>query len=279
MSEDNIAEDLSLHDDSVLREREAFRLVIAKQSDRKLGDELKLACDRILNRNENLESQLLEVRRENEELSNFTHILAHDLRAPIKHLHNLCKMIQMDDETRLSPMSLAFLTKMEQQSSNLHDLINNLRELSKQSLGALTREAVDLNDVLDDVMVLYADLIEEKKAQIHREKLDVIQASPPLMWQLFDNLFRNALKHGAHALTLDISSEKFADQCRIVFCNTAENAVELSESYFNFGAGGVGGSTGIGLFICKRIVDLHGGVIEARSTNTQFEIHITLKEV
>lgn len=217
---------------------------------------------------------------ENSELSQFAHILSHDLRAPIRNMNNLAMMIAQDEENILSQTSKKCLENLQFQAKNLSRLISDLREISKQNLGNLAMDSVSTGDVLLHVLENYDTEMRQRAVKLTHDKMPYIYANPQLVWQLFDNLIRNALKHGSQPLLIHIQGRKTKTGSYFLFENSYENASNLDERIFEFSpkSDGFIKSTGLGLHICKKIVTLHRGRIFYQAEADKFQIHVYLEE-
>ncbi len=227
-----------------------------------------------------LQSRLQNLQREYEELQQFSHILSHDLRAPIKNINNLAAMIALDKQSQLSAQASGFLSKLQSQSQNLHRLINDLREISKQNLNNLALEQTNTNAILDQIIEQYQNELTQMQAQIHRQSLPNIFANPQLIWQLLDNLLRNAIKHGQAPLIIEIHATPIAKGTQFTFANNVQNSTQIEGNIFSFSHDHEpkNTSTGLGLFICKKIVHIHGGEITANLQGEKFEITFSIEE-
>jgi signal transduction histidine kinase len=171
---------------------------------------------------------------------------------------------------------------MKAAAGRMQKLINDLLTFSRVTTKAQPFEAIDLNEVVHDVLIDLETRIETSGGTVQTSPLPTIEADPMQMRQLFQNLLSNALKfkrEGVHpqvtvtSLTEggDNGSAEDAASVRIV---VSDNGIGFDEKYldriFNVfqrlhGRGTYEG-TGIGLAVCRKIVERHGGGITARST-------------
>jgi light-regulated signal transduction histidine kinase (bacteriophytochrome) len=170
----------------------------------------------------------------------------------------------------------------------MRKLIDDLLTYSKVGIKSLTFEKTDLNRVVQDVISDLELKIAEMGAEMKRVELPIIDADPSQMRQLFQNLISNALKfvHPNISPQVKIECEIKQNQCTI---SVVDNGIGFEEKYLDqiftifqrlHGKHEYEG-TGVGLAICRRIVERHGGSITAKSSpdrGTRFLIHLPLRQ-
>lgn len=232
-----------------------------------------------------LENKVRELDRSNKELEEFAYIASHDLQEPLRKITSFSERLKEKLPRDLEPDVQLYLNRMLAATENMRTLIDNLLEFSRTSRNKEPFSKVDLNNILAEVKADLELKIEESGAKIESEKLPVIDGIPMQMRQLFTNLFTNAIKF------------KKPDQHPhiIIRCaNLSEEEREMhhlrpNTTYYNITVGdeGIGfeqefaqkifqifqrlhgkaeyPGSGIGLAICKKIVDNHCGHIYAES--------------
>lgn len=208
--------------------------------------------------------------RSNQELSQFAHIASHDLQEPARKIATYAGLLEelpgMDARAR------NYLGKMVIASNRMQKLVRDVLSYSALSRQGPGYEPVDLHQIVEDVVSELDLLVEQKSAIIRLEALPTIDAIPLQMSQLFGNLLSNALKYAVagrppiisvscHAEGQDFHigvsdngigfDQKYADQIFSIFKRLHRN-----DQY---------GGTGIGLAMCKRIIENHKGSIAAIS--------------
>jgi len=249
--------------------------VLESMVDKRTG-ELRSANEKL-----NVQNDLLE--RKNAELNSFTFIASHDLKEPLRKIEIYTNKIIRADEDHLTEDGKNNLRKVSdsiQRMKNLIDSIFSYAQIEQE----LEYEKTDLAQIAADALNNLSEKVQEKNARIDIDELPVINAVPEQMEQLFTNLISNSLKYtqpGKSPL-IEIKSEKqFAengDNCwKIIFSDNGIGFDELyKEKIFQIFQRAHSKSqypgTGIGLAICRKIVENHHGHITAKSVPGQGSI-------
>jgi hypothetical protein len=154
----------------------------------------------------------------------------------------------------------------------MQTLIRGVLSYSVLSRATNAFEPVDLNKILSEVLAEFDLLIEQSQAQIRCQPLPTIDAIPLQMTQLFSNLLSNALKYtrsGSHPI-VTITCRKEESHYYIDFTDNGigfaqEHAEQIFSIFKRLHRKNEFGGTGIGLAMCKKIVENHHGQIFARS--------------
>jgi len=232
-----------------------------------------------------LEIRVQQLDRSNRELQQFAYVASHDLQEPLRKIMSFGERLNRKYDELLSGEGKEYITRMNNAAKRMEMLINDLLSFSKVTQTDQKFEPMNLNDVIADVLA-DMDTVERTKAQIKLlDTLPVIESIPSQMRQLFQNLLNNALKF-AH----DSRPPKVKLSCSIVagvdlpkkyallpdneYCiiKIKDNGIGFeqnnSERIFTIfqrlhGRSEYSGS-GVGLAICKKIVDNHQGAIFAK---------------
>jgi PAS domain S-box-containing protein len=226
------------------------------------------------------------LRRTNAELSQFAYITSHDLQEPARKIRTFIEMLSNSLGDDINGRAKTFLTKIELASTRMLTLIRDVLAFSQLSEYSFEFRNVDLNEVLSEVKNDFELLLEQKDCTIEADTLPVIQAIPVQMSQLFSNLVSNALKFSQpgnrNCLYIHVT---FPDQdtladfvqlksacyyCRLDFIDSGigfnqNNAIQIFDIFQRLHSRSEYQGTGIGLAMCKKIVENHGGVIFATS--------------
>jgi len=227
-------------------------------------------------RQETLNKSARELERSNQELAQFAYTASHDLQEPLRKVQTFGERLAANYADVLDSRGLDYLERMQDAAVRMQQLIQDLLVLSRVSTRAQPYTSVDLTAVLHYVLEDLETRIEEKQAAITTSDLPTIQADPTQMRQLFQNLVGNALKFSGSESPPHIiigvqpqpdNNEKFLT----IFVQ--DNGIGFDEKYTDLifspfqrlhGRNEYEGS-GVGLAICKRIVDRHNGRITAHS--------------
>ncbi len=220
--------------------------------------------------------------KSNAELEQFAYVTSHDLQEPLRKIQIFSGMVA--DQFAETPGAGKYLEKIANSARRMNDLIRNLLDYSRISNAATIFHKVDLKDILSAIMIDFELLIEQKKAEITIENLEVIEAVPLQMNQLFYNLIGNALKFTRKNVvpTVTVKGERLHSAYRPKFpelnmeeeyfkIEVRDNGIGFNQDYANqiftifqrLNDNSVYGGYGIGLAICKKIIDNHKGFIYA----------------
>jgi signal transduction histidine kinase len=226
----------------------------------------------------------------NERLRDFAGIVSHDLKTPLRKISTYLELIQeeMREENSENNLSL-YLTKTKKATGKMGDLIDQLLTFSSLDDGQFVKVQCNLQQVVEDVIESLEPSIRETSARVEVGTLPTIQAVPFQMNQLFQNLLGNSLKFCRSDLApiVEISSERIKEgNNSIARIRIEDNCIgfknEFSEKIFTvftrLQPNKYEGS-GLGLSICKKIVENHGGSISVTSSEnagTTFTIDLPI---
>jgi PAS domain S-box-containing protein len=239
---------------------------------------------RALNRSLDLRNK--ELQAKNEELASFSFIASHDLREPLRKIHTFSDWLLQSEREHLTETGKNYLDRMAASVKRMDRLINDVLVLTKLQTLPLTPEAVDLNALVNTVKAELAQSIRQTKTTLESDALPVITGDRAQLQHLLQNLLSNAItfqKPGntpvvaittrtvtateAMALGLD-ANRSYARIC------VADNGIGFDKSYEHkifqifqrLHARSEYEGTGIGLTICKKVIENHKGTITADST-------------
>ncbi|AUC85648.1 histidine kinase [Polaribacter sp. ALD11] len=247
-----------------------------------------------------LEERNLELERNNKELSSFNHVASHDLQEPLRKIQTFISRLEDKEAINLSERGNLYLERIKISSTRMRLLIDDLLQFSRTNKSEEVLEVTNMNILLENAKQELAEIISEKGAKITSDTIPVMTVIPFQIQQLFINLIGNSLKYSRTdtVLKIDISYSKVnADDItklkkpkynyyhRITFSDNgigfnqeyAENIFILFSRLHNKNEYS---GTGIGLSICKKIVENHQGYIYAEgklNIGAIFEVFIPLK--
>ena len=226
-----------------------------------------------------------ELMRSNSELEQFAYVASHDLREPLRKMQSYTELLAQRCDGKLDAKASKYMASIVNASSRMQELISDLLSYSRVGRGELVVEPTNLNQVLERVLDTLRVSINKNNAEVTVEQLPTVSAHPRQMEQLFQNLIANAIKFRGEAAPVVEVTAKLQDQW--VIC-VADNGIGIDPKYTErvfaifqrlHGRGKYEG-TGIGLAICKKIIERHGGKIWVESEpgkGTAF--YFTLKSV
>jgi two-component system CheB/CheR fusion protein len=255
---------------------------------KKSFDDLKITSTQLAFSNEKLEQSNLD-------LMQFASIASHDLKEPLRKIQAFGNILQTRVANKLDEEDRNYFQRIIKASNRMQTLIEDVLTLSKLSNNELSYEKVDLNatiaQILDDIEIS----IREKNAIVNVEELPMIEAVPGQMHQLFQNLISNALKFNENkqpciSITMQevgqiLNGRKNQFTCIRVQDNGIGFDEEFKEKIFGIFQrlnGQKYTGSGIGLAICKKIVENHKGYIQPQSEidrGSYFDIILPLKRV
>jgi light-regulated signal transduction histidine kinase (bacteriophytochrome) len=230
-----------------------------------------------------------ELARSNAELEQFASIASHDLQEPLRKIQAFGDRLRTECGERIGERGNDYLARMQNAAKRMQTLINDLLTFSRVNIRGQPHVAVKLAEVAREVSSDLETRIEHLGARVEVGSLPIIQADPLQMRQLLQNLVGNALKfhRKEEAPVVKISGQLLiesqerpqdangsAESCQIT---VEDNGIGFDEKYLDrifqvfqrLNPRGEYEGTGVGLAICRRIVEYHGGSITARSTPGQ----------
>lgn len=219
------------------------------------------------------------LRRSNEELERFASVASHDLQEPLRKLQAFSDRLLDKYRGELDAVGQQYLDRMQQSAQRMRRLIDDLLHYSRVSTKPQVYVPVELQQIFNEVLGDLERRIEETDAKIESEPLPRIEADPLQMRQLFQNILGNALKfrHADMSPHIRITCRwlEEAGRSQPPWCEIriADNGIGFDEIYLDrifhvfqrlHGRSEYEG-TGMGLAICRRIVERHRGELTAHS--------------
>lgn len=226
----------------------------------------------------------------NKELKEFAFISSHDLQEPLRKIQIFGELLAERNTGSLDPNGMDYIQRMRDAAERMQQLLISMLAFSRITNHTSPFVKVDLNQVLQQVLADLDWQIERNKAVIQVSDLPEITADPVLLNQLFANLVSNAIKFHKKDCppVIRIFSPKADNESNIEHMCTIcveDEGIGFDEKYLDrifqpfqrLHARGEFEGTGIGLAICRRIVNQHGGTITARSqpgVGSTFSVHL-----
>lgn len=244
-----------------------------------------------------LEENNIQLKDMNTELETFNSIVSHDLQEPLRKIQMFISRLEDKEVQLLSEQGKDYFSKIKLTANRMQALLIDLLNYSRISKGEKVFAKINLNVIVQQVLTDLAPNIEDKKAEFEIGNLPEINGIHFQMEQLFVNLISNSLKYNKEEAIpkITITTNKIAaketyngklitntDYYKIVFADNGigfkqEYAEKVFQLFKRLETDAKYSGTGIGLAICKRIIDNHNGFIKVKAKpneGVQFSIYI-----
>jgi PAS domain S-box-containing protein len=231
-----------------------------------------------------LEKANRELQRSNEDLQQFAHVASHDLKEPVRKIMVFSNRLRSELGDELPENGRLYLSKVESSALRMYAMIDGV--LLYSSLDALeqTKEGIELNEIVQNIESDLEVLIAQKEAKIMYSELPWVEGSHVLLYQLFYNLINNSLKFSstlrkpviqlssAAATSEEISGSGLNPQKEYVRITLRDNGIGFARgeeerifgTFTRLHSKDRYEGTGLGLSLCRKIAERHGGAIYAR---------------
>lgn len=268
----------------LLTEQEQKLVAINKSLEIEVKDRM-LSEEKVNSLNRKLLTNIAELENANKNLERFAFMASHDLQEPLRKIRMFSDRLYQRRRDVKEDVDL--IQRIQQAAERTQSLISDILAFSKLTAEPADFSAVNLNETLHDLLIDLAEEIREKNANVTVETLPTLYASQRLMRPLFQNLISNALKYKRVNVSpvIKIRADSSADTTlgenismnKFFRIYVEDNGIGFEQKY----AEDIFGmfrrlhnhdeyeGTGIGLALCKKIVEQHQGFISARSLVNQ----------
>lgn len=221
----------------------------------------------------NRERKVNQLQRSNDELAQFAYVISHDLKEPIRTIIGFTRLLEKKLAEILDETSIEYMDFIKGGASRMAELIDAILTYSRIDRHQVCNDQIDGNELVKKVCEDLSALISERNARIEFQNLPVFHADLPLMIQLFQNLISNAIKFhlaGKEVHVLISATQNDKSWTFAIKDNGIGISSEFHEKIFKIfqrlHTHDEYEGTGIGLAICKKIVNQHGGELWLEST-------------
>lgn len=230
----------------------------------------------VLRQADELAAMNFELQRSNEELDAFAYIASHDLKEPLRGIHNYANFLMEDYAEELNEDGMAKLQTLVRLTQRMEDLINSLLYFSRLGRAELIRQRVNLDELVRQAIATLTIARPQSEVEFRiPHPLESIECDRTQVNELFTNLIGNAIKYNDKAQKW-VEIGWIERDCKIFYVR--DNGIGIPQEHLDkifqifrrlHGRDDFGGGTGAGLTIARKIVERHGGRIWVESTPTQ----------
>jgi|GEM_PF-859742 len=222
----------------------------------------------------------------NEDLQQFAHVASHDLKEPIRKIKTFLNLLELETAGTLSPRAQQFLNKIGTSANRMHEMVDGVLRYS--SLGNVSEgnEVISLTSVVENISSDLELIIAQKDARILVTREVMLHGSYLLVYQLFYNLVNNALKFTRQGVKpeVTIDARRTADR-EMVEVIVRDNGIgfnqrfsqDIFKTFTRLNSKDKFEGSGLGLALCKKIAERHGGSISAtgeEGKGATFYVHL-----
>jgi signal transduction histidine kinase len=229
-----------------------------------------------------LDEQAAELRRSNAELEQFAYVASHDLQEPLRKVASFCQLLEKRYGDKLDERGTEYIGFAVDGAKRMQVLINDLLTFSRVGRLNATTTEVDLDAALDTALANLSTGIDESGAEVIRPEagLPRVNGDPTLLVMVWQNLVANAVKFRregvAPRIVIECNQRVRGDEVDWIFA-VSDNGIGIPQEFADkvfvifqrLHGRDVYGGTGIGLALCKKIIEHHGGTIWIDTSNTE----------
>jgi signal transduction histidine kinase len=217
------------------------------------------------NARKTLEEQALELQRSNAELEQFAYVASHDLQEPLRKIASFCQALERRYHGQLDERADQYIDFAVDGAKRMQTLINDLLAFSRVGRSGREHEPVDLSKALDQARSSLSSALAEAGATVLADPLPVVLGERTLLVSLFQNLIENAIKfRGEEPLVVRVNVMREGEQWSF---SCSDNGIGIGPEYADrifvifqrLHTKEAYPGTGIGLSMCRKIVEYHGG--------------------
>jgi len=235
-------------------------------------------------RDDTIRQEVAALTRANDELKQFAYVTSHDLFEPLRMMSSYSELLRRRYGDRLDSDARDFIDYIAGGAERMKRLIDDLLLYSRVERSSVPLKQLRLEGVLDDALANLANAIERSGAVIERGPLPEVMGEPTSLMQVFQNLIGNAIKFTAPGVRPRVRISASEDEANWIV-TVRDNGIGIAPEHFErifvifqrLHAQDLYEGTGMGLAICKKIVERHGGHIRVDSapgSGTSFSVYL-----
>ncbi|PBJ15966.1 PAS domain S-box protein [Flavobacterium sp. ACN6] len=246
---------------------------------------------------EKLESLVVErtkeLQRSNDDLQQFAHVASHDLKEPVRKIKTFVGRLEEHLNGKLDESTSRYIDRIHVASDRMFNMIDGVLSYSKINADSQKTTLVDLNEIIKNIEIDLEVSLQKTGGKIYSQNLPVLEGASVLLYQLFYNLINNSIKfakNGVHP-QIKITAEKIIQKGKNTAVITLEDngigfdndqAAQIFETFTRLNSKDRYEGTGLGLSLCKKIAERHGGTITAsgaRDKGAVFVITLPIEQI
>lgn len=252
--------------------------------------ELHFANSQLEHHTHELEKRTAELDKSNEalmesnvELKQFAYVVSHDLQSPMRTISTFSQFLLEEYGDKLDEVASDYINRIVHACTHMQGLTKDLLTYSKVESRSRPFEEVDLEDVLDAAIDILQESIKDSRGEVIHTQLPIVLGDMSQLTQVFQNFIGNGLKyHGKEPPKIHVTADEIGDQWKVSFQDNGigidpEHHDRIFEIFRRLHTQKEFPGSGIGLAICQRIIQRHGGTVGLESeVGIGSKFHFTL---
>lgn len=274
----HVLRDITMRKEAELKMQEMFEneqalseeLKVSNEELQDITEELQASNEKLRSYQDNLEDAINKLEISNKELEQFAYVASHDLQEPLRMVSSFTQLLEKRYKDQLDEDADDFIGYIVEGAKRMKDLIDDLLIFSRLHTASRDFHPVNLNKVVNDVLVTIKPSIDNNNVQISSDALPTVAADSIQMGQLFQNLISNAIKFTDSAPEIHLSAKDSGENWLLGVSDHGigihpNHQAKIFDVFKRLHTRDEYEGTGIGLSICKRIVEIHDGDIWVES--------------